>query len=60
MLLAHPELNPNPRENIIEKFKTIWGPSEEWDDKQLANHLYVARDLTKINLASRSRAANTH
>ena len=60
MLLTHPELNPNPNENIVEKFKRNWGSSEEWDDKLLAKHLYVARELTKIDLATRSRAANVH
>jgi len=61
MLLAHPELNPNPGEDIIGKFKRIWGTSEEWDDKQLAKHLYVARELTKIDLgALRSRFPGTH
>lgn len=60
MLLAHPELNPNPKENIINKFISLWGPSEEWDEKQLAKHLYIARELTKIDLATRSRSVHIH
>jgi hypothetical protein len=61
MLMEHPELNPNPNEDIIQKFKTLWGASEEWDDRLLGKHLYVARELAKMDIASRSRArgANT-
>lgn len=61
MLMEHPELNPNPKENIVEKFKILWGASEEWDEKLLNKHLYVARELTKMDIASRSgaRGANT-
>ncbi|KAG5637252.1 hypothetical protein H0H81_005251 [Sphagnurus paluster] len=47
LLQNHPELNPNPRENIIEKFTTIWGPSEEWDPKDLAVHNYIAQKLAE-------------
>ncbi|RDB23899.1 hypothetical protein Hypma_008897 [Hypsizygus marmoreus] len=60
LLQNHPELNPNPNEDIIAKFKNIWGPSEEWDEKDLAVHNWLARELTRIDLASRSRAANVH
>ncbi|KAH6906827.1 L-amino acid oxidase [Coprinopsis sp. MPI-PUGE-AT-0042] len=35
MLMAHPELNPNPGEDIIAKFKAEWGDSEEWDQRDL-------------------------
>ncbi|KAG5650548.1 hypothetical protein H0H81_011863 [Sphagnurus paluster] len=49
LLQNHPELNPNPSENIIEKFKSIWGPSEEWDPKDLAVHNYIAQQLAEIN-----------
>jgi hypothetical protein len=60
MLIAHPELNPNLDENIIDKFISLWGPSEEWDEKKLAKHLYVGQELTKIDLASHSRSANVY
>lgn len=61
MLIEHPELNPNPKENIVEKFKTLWGASEEWDEKLLSKHLYVSRQLTKMVIASGSgsRGVNT-
>jgi hypothetical protein len=61
MLIEHPELNPNPGENIVEKFKTLWGASEEWDEKLLNKHLHAARELAKMDIASRSgaRGANT-
>ncbi|TFK34498.1 L-amino acid oxidase [Crucibulum laeve] len=49
MLLAHPELNPNPGEDIIAKFKREWGDSEEWDQRDLAKHVYVGREVGKIN-----------
>jgi len=29
MLLAHPEINPIPGEDIVAKFKNLWGASEE-------------------------------
>ena len=32
MLIAHPELNPNPGEDILQKFIDIWGTSGEWPD----------------------------
>ena len=61
MLIEHPELNPNPKENIVEKFKTLWEASEEWDEKLLGKHLYVSRHLTKMAIASGSgsRGVNT-
>jgi monoamine oxidase len=49
MLLEHPELNPNPNEDIVAKFKKEWGDSEEWDQRTLAKHTYLARELTKLN-----------
>ncbi|KAJ3505377.1 hypothetical protein NLJ89_g7452 [Agrocybe chaxingu] len=52
MLLAHPELNPNPNEDIIAKFKKEWGDSEEWDQRTLATHTYLGRELNKLNLQS--------
>lgn len=58
MLLAHPEINPNPGEDIVKKFKELWGSSEEWDDKQLAKHVYLARELTRLDTAARSRSTN--
>ncbi|KAG8835722.1 hypothetical protein FRC17_001513 [Serendipita sp. 399] len=45
MLVAHPELNPNPQENIMKKFMDEWGNSEEWDDKKLEKHVYLGRNL---------------
>jgi hypothetical protein len=60
ILIEHPELNPNPGENIVEKFKTLWGESEEWDKKLLNKHLYVARELAKMDIASRSGARGVH
>ncbi|KAF8879929.1 L-amino acid oxidase [Infundibulicybe gibba] len=50
MLVAHPELNPNPKEDIFIKFAKIWGDSEEWDDHVLAKHVYLGRALNKRNL----------
>ncbi|KAF5392271.1 hypothetical protein D9757_001577 [Collybiopsis confluens] len=47
MLVAHPELNPNPEEDIMAKFITEWGESEEWDDKKGAKHVYLGRELFK-------------
>jgi hypothetical protein len=32
MLIAHPELNPNLKEDVV-KFIDEWGTSEEWDGK---------------------------
>jgi len=49
LLQSHPELNPNPSEDIIAKFKNLWGPSEEWDPKDLAVHHYIGQQLTKMN-----------
>jgi len=49
LLLTHPELNPNPGEDIIAKFKNIWGPSEEWDEKDLAVMEWLGRETTKID-----------
>ena len=51
MLDTHPEINPNPGEDIKEKFKLLWGPSEEWDTKELSAHNYVARRLTELELS---------
>ena len=50
MLLAHPELNPNPDEDIIAKFKREWGNSEEWDQRTLAKHTSLGRQLNKSDL----------
>ncbi|KAF8636250.1 hypothetical protein AX16_011020 [Volvariella volvacea WC 439] len=50
MLLAHPELNPNPNEDIVAKFKKEWGDSEEWDQRTLATLTYLGRELTKLDL----------
>ncbi|KAE9402991.1 hypothetical protein BT96DRAFT_815577 [Gymnopus androsaceus JB14] len=47
MLVAHPELNPNPNEDIIKKFINEWGESEEWDEKKGAKHVYLGRELFK-------------
>ncbi|KIK62636.1 hypothetical protein GYMLUDRAFT_164923 [Collybiopsis luxurians FD-317 M1] len=47
MLVAHPELNPNPEEDILERFMEEWGESEEWDDKKGAKHIYLGRELFK-------------
>ncbi|KAF8074658.1 L-amino acid oxidase [Lyophyllum atratum] len=49
LLQNHPELNPNPSEDIIEKFKNLWGPSEEWDAKDLATLNYINQQVTKMN-----------
>ncbi|GLB43333.1 putative flavin containing amine oxidoreductase [Lyophyllum shimeji] len=49
LLQAHPELNPNPGEDIIEKFKNIWGPSEEWDVKDVATMNWINQQLTNMN-----------
>ncbi|KAG5634273.1 hypothetical protein H0H81_002578 [Sphagnurus paluster] len=54
LLQNHPELNPNPGENIIEKFKSLWGPSEEWDPKDLAVHNYIAQQLAELESGRRS------
>jgi len=51
LLDTHPEINPNPGEDIKEKFKLLWGPSEEWDTKELSAHNYVARRLTELELS---------
>jgi hypothetical protein len=48
MLVAHPELNPNPKEDILEKFASLWGDSEEWDNTILEKHVYIGRELTKV------------
>lgn len=47
MLVAHPELNPNPKEDIMAKFMKQWGESEEWDDMKGAKHVYLGRELFK-------------
>ena len=47
MLAAHPELNPQPSEDIVKKFTDLWGASEEWDDKVLEKHVYLGRELGK-------------
>lgn len=60
LLQTHPELNPYPNEDIIAKFKNIWGPSEEWDDKDLATHNWLARELTKRDLATRASARSAN
>jgi hypothetical protein len=52
MLLEHPELNPNPNEDIVAKFKKEWGDSEEWDHRTLAKHTFLARELTKLSFQS--------
>jgi len=52
MLLEHPELNPNPNEDIVAKFKKEWGDSEEWDQRTLEKHTFLARELAKLNLQS--------
>jgi len=49
LLQSQPELNPNPSENIIDKFKSIWGPSEEWDVKDVAVMNFINQQLTKMN-----------
>jgi hypothetical protein len=48
------------RENIVEKFKTLWGASEEWDEKLLNKHLYITHELAKMDIASRSGACGTN
>lgn len=48
MLLEHPELNPNPNEDIIAKFKKEWGDSEEWDQKVLEKHTFLSREVSKL------------
>jgi hypothetical protein len=50
MLLEHPELNPNPNEDIIAKFKKEWGDSEEWDQRTLEKHTFLAREVSKLGL----------
>ena len=52
MLLAHPELNPNPNEDIVAKFKREWGDSEEWAQEMLAKHTSLARELSKASFQS--------
>jgi len=52
MLLAHPELNPNPNEDIIAKFKKEWGDSEEWSQDTLEKHTFLARELSKLSFQS--------
>lgn len=47
MLIAHPELNPNPNEDIVRKFVNEWGESEEWDEKHGVKHIYLGRELFK-------------
>ena len=44
MLIAHPELNPHKDEDIIEKFTTLWGDSEEWDKETLELIINVGRE----------------
>lgn len=43
MLIAHPELNPNPREDIIKKFLDLWGHSEEYENESLEAVVNLAR-----------------
>jgi hypothetical protein len=50
VLVAHQELNPDPEEDILKKFTSLWGDSEEWDNKTLEKHVYIGRELTKKNL----------
>jgi hypothetical protein len=47
MLVAHPELNPTPNEDIIRKFMDEWGASEEWDEKRLQKHVYLGERSSK-------------
>lgn len=47
MLIAHPELNPNPNEDIIKKFQDIWGKSEELDSETLATVVNLGRTMPK-------------
>ncbi|KAF5309811.1 hypothetical protein D9758_018993 [Tetrapyrgos nigripes] len=47
MLVAHPELNPNPKKDIMAEFMNLWGESEEWDDIKGAKHVYLGRELFK-------------
>ncbi|EAU89602.1 L-amino acid oxidase [Coprinopsis cinerea okayama7 len=55
MLIAHPELNPNPNEDIIAKFKKEWGATEEWDEKTLAKLTYLNREITKYDLEAANK-----
>ena len=50
MLMAHPELNPNPGQDIIAKFKAEWGDSEEWDQRDLAKITQINAKLAQMNL----------
>ena len=52
MLVAHPELNPNPKEDIMAKFMKVWGESEEWDNIKGAKHVYLGRELFKRQQAA--------
>lgn len=50
MIVAHPEIVPNPAQDTMLKFTTEWGDSEEWDQRTLAKHTYLGRELTKLDL----------
>jgi hypothetical protein len=48
MLIAHPELNPNPNEDIMKKFMDLWGSSDEWPDEDaFTKQVYLGRNLTE-------------
>ena len=47
MLVAHPEVNPDPKEDIVAKFTKEWGTSEEWEEEALKKHVYLGRVLTE-------------
>lgn len=48
--MAHPEINPNPGQDIIAKFKAEWGDSEEWDQRDLAKITQLNAKLAQMNL----------
>ncbi|EKM59015.1 uncharacterized protein PHACADRAFT_136177 [Phanerochaete carnosa HHB-10118-sp] len=54
MLIAHPELNPNPKEDIIDKFVKIWGATEEYDNESLETVVNLGR-IKPANTARPSR-----
>lgn len=55
MLIAHPELNPNPSQDILAKFKAEWGDTEEWDQRTLTTLTYLNRELTNLDLQEKNR-----
>ncbi|KAJ7060959.1 L-amino acid oxidase [Mycena amicta] len=60
LLISHPELNPNPDEDILEKFQEKWGSSEELDENTLATIVNIGRSTSGKSASEITARSNTY